>query len=140
MTGNYYYCLTCDINNFCFPHFVLIKLYNMIKPFQIELVNGNIIKFISCRFQFCIEKMRFCLRFCFICLMASIGCSQLQGPPGPKGDKGDPGPAGPMGPRGFPGAAGLIGPPGLHGWFHFFTPPQVWLQIHITLLAGQIQI
>ncbi|XP_070829015.1 mannose-binding protein C-like [Chaetodon trifascialis] len=65
--------------------------------------------------------MRLCLLFCFLCLMAPIGYSQLQGLPGPKGDKGDPGPAGspgplgkigPPGPRGFPGPRGYPGQPG----------------------------
>lgn len=66
--------------------------------------------------------------------MAPIGYSQLQGPPGPKGDKGDPGPAGPEGAPGFPGPKGVRGAPGADGWCHFFTPPQIWLQIQIISL------
>lgn len=37
------------------------------------------------------------------------------GPPGPKGDKGDPGVAGPTGPKGDPGLQGVAGPAGPQG-------------------------
>ncbi|XP_030281582.1 pulmonary surfactant-associated protein D-like [Sparus aurata] len=67
--------------------------------------------------------MRLCLQFCFICLMAPIGYSQLQGPPGPKGDKGDPGPAGPEGAPGFPGPKGVRGAPGADGVMGNRGPP-----------------
>ncbi|XP_041795172.1 collectin-11-like [Chelmon rostratus] len=56
--------------------------------------------------------MRLCLLFCFLCLMAPIGYSQLPGPPGPKGDKGDPGR---MGLNGMPGFQGLTGEKGEKG-------------------------
>jgi len=52
------------------------------------------------------EKMRLYLLFCVLCWMIHPGYSQLQGPPSPKCEKGDPGimgPTGPAGPLGFAG-------------------------------------
>ncbi|XP_026167974.1 mannose-binding protein C-like [Mastacembelus armatus] len=56
--------------------------------------------------------MRLFLLLCILSLMALIGYSQVQGPPGPKGDRGPPGP---VGLQGFPGPPGLDGLPGLPG-------------------------
>ncbi|XP_049929524.1 collectin-43-like [Epinephelus moara] len=60
--------------------------------------------------------MGLCLLFCMVCLMASIGNSQVPGPPGPKGDRGDPGPPGPAGIQGFMGVPGFPGPKGEQGF------------------------
>ncbi|XP_076589969.1 phospholipase A2 inhibitor anMIP-like [Chaetodon auriga] len=66
--------------------------------------------------------MRLCLLFCFLCLMAPIGYSQLPGPPGPKGDKGDLGPAGQPGRLGQPGLPGSRGERGAKGWLSPMSP------------------
>ncbi|XP_041852921.1 mannose-binding protein C-like isoform X5 [Melanotaenia boesemani] len=60
--------------------------------------------------------MKLYLLFCVHCLMARVVYSQLDGLPGPKGDKGDPGMAGPRGEPGRPGLPGPSGPPGPPGF------------------------
>ncbi|XP_020516544.2 mannose-binding protein C isoform X2 [Labrus bergylta] len=58
------------------------------------------------------DTMRLCLLSYIVCLMAPVCLSQLQGCPGPKGERGFPGLPGV---NGRPGSPGLSGIPGLKG-------------------------
>ncbi|XP_078024486.1 mannose-binding protein C-like [Epinephelus lanceolatus] len=67
--------------------------------------------------------MGLCLLFCIVCLVASIGNSQVPGPPGPKGDRGDPGLPGRPGIQGFHGGPGFPGQKGEQGFPGSIGPP-----------------